>query len=122
MKIEVFFLDIKEIIHIFNKIIKNYNMSDFGKPLSMEKKMKYRLNSIYDVLVEYADAPEVFREGFISYHMDDDGYKEWRILGNLGFGGKYRFNRNRVDCYSEDEHLYKGKIDIINKKLKEYDV
>lgn len=84
--------------------------------------MKDRLNSIYDVLVEYADAPEVFREGFISYHMDDDGYKEWRILGNLGFGGKYRFNRNRVDCYSEDEHLYKGKIDIINKKLNEYDV
>lgn len=84
--------------------------------------MKDRLNSIYDVLVEYADAPEVYREGFISYHMDDDGYKEWRLLGNLGFGGKYRFNRNRVDCYSEDEHLYKGKIDIINKKLKEYDV
>lgn len=42
MKIEVFFLDIKEIIHIFNKIIKNYNMSDFGKPLSMEKKIRKR--------------------------------------------------------------------------------
>lgn len=40
MKIEVFFLDIKEIIHIFNKIIKNYNMPDFGKPLSMEKKIR----------------------------------------------------------------------------------
>lgn len=83
--------------------------------------MKDRLNSIYDVLVEYSGAPEVFREGFISYHMDADSYKEWRILGNLGFGGKYRFNRNRVDCYSEDAHLFKGKIDIINKKLKEYD-
>ena len=39
MKIEVFFLDIKEIIHIFKK---NYNMSDFGKPLSMGKKIRKR--------------------------------------------------------------------------------
>ena len=33
---------------------------------------------------------------------------EWRFIGNLGFGGKFRNNGNRgnvpyVDCYPEDE-------------------
>lgn len=28
---------------------------------------------------------------------------EWRFIGTLGFGGKFRFPRLTVDCYPEDE-------------------
>ena len=33
----------------------------------------------------------------------EGGCDEWRFMGKLGFGGKYRSGTNRVDCYSEDE-------------------
>jgi hypothetical protein len=46
--------------------------------------------------------------GFIRYVTNDDhDYKEWRFMGSLGFGGKFRVNSGRphpyVDCYREDE-------------------
>jgi len=45
---------------------------------------------------------------FISYvTKEEHGYREWRFIGSLGFGGKFRVNSDRphpyVDCYREDE-------------------
>ena len=38
-------------------------------------------------------------------HHTDPVYpcREWRFQGKLGFGGKYRSETNKVDCYREDE-------------------
>ena len=60
-------------------------------------------SAIYDVLVKHAGADE--RDGwqFVACHEIPPGCTEFRFCGKLGFGGKYRSQRNTVDCYREDE-------------------
>jgi hypothetical protein len=62
-----------------------------------------RLNRIYDLLVSIGGAVESYRQQFILLHMETPSCREWRFMGHLGFGGKYRSQTNKVDCYSEDE-------------------
>lgn len=78
-------------------------------------------NSIYDLLVSIGGAYEPERDSFVYHHAkSEDGCDEWRFSGKLGFGGKYRSNRNRVDCYQEDEtEERKQIIDELNNKLKD---
>ena len=62
------------------------------------------LNQVYDICVRLAGAQEHARVAFCQLHMDKDHpCREWRILGNLGYGGKYRIRSNSVDIYREDE-------------------
>ena len=78
-------------------------------------------NKIYDILVQLGGADEKMRDGFVYQHTDDEGNlcTEWRFMGRLGYGGKYRSKYNSVDCYQEDETKERLKIiDKINKELK----
>lgn len=73
-----------------------------------------KANKVYDLLVSIGGADESDRSNFIYHHCTDKyGCDEWRFSGKLGFGGKYRSKRNRVDCYKEDETP--SRIDLINK-------
>lgn len=63
-----------------------------------------KANKIYDLLTSIGGASESERNNFVYHHTETkDGCNEWRFQGKLGFGGKYRSTRNRVDCYLEDE-------------------
>lgn len=63
-----------------------------------------KANKIYDLLVTIGGAYEPDRNTFVYHHTKVKyGCREWRFSGKLGFGGKYRSNSNRVDCYREDE-------------------
>lgn len=63
-----------------------------------------KANNVYDLLVSIGGAEESERSSFIYFHCTDKyGCDEWRFIGKLGFGGKYRSKTNRVDCYKEDE-------------------
>jgi len=80
-------------------------------------KLEERFNSIYDILVNIGGAVEQMRDPFVSIHVEEDCL-EWRFCGHLGYGGKYRSDRNKVDCYSEDENEYrKDLIKKINNEL-----
>lgn len=75
-------------------------------------------SKIYDILVAYGQANEDSREDFINYYNTDGS--EWRFSGNLGFGGKYRKETNKVDYYIEDKTEEREKItELINKALAE---
>jgi hypothetical protein len=78
-----------------------------------------KANNVYDLLVSIGGAEESERSGFIYHHCTSkDGCDEWRFCGKLGFGGKYRSQRNRVDCYKEDETpLRIGLITKLNSEL-----
>lgn len=70
-------------------------------------------NKVYDILVSVCGAYESDRELFVNNHCDEkEVTMEWRFVGNLGFGGKYRSQTNRVDCYNEDLN---GKREMIIK-------
>jgi hypothetical protein len=62
-------------------------------------------NAIYDVLVQHAGALEDDRRHFVQIQTDKP-CTEFRFIGSLGFGGKFRRvapeDRWYVDCYSED--------------------
>ena len=60
----------------------------------------HALLAIFDVLVTCAGAHESMRENFV--HSIQDGTREYRFQGDLGFGGKYWPETNTVSCYSED--------------------
>lgn len=65
---------------------------------------KEKAHKIYDLLVSIGGASESERDSFVYHHTKSkDVCDEWRFSGKLGFGGKYRSLRNRVDCYLEDE-------------------
>lgn len=85
----------------------------------MTKMTKDSANKIYDVLVHDGGAVEHMRTSFIYHHSESkEGCDEWRFIGKLGFGGKYRSRYNKVDCYSEDENPERLKlIKKINNKL-----
>ena len=81
-----------------------------------------RLNSIYDLLVSIGGANEHYRYSFIWKHVINTEFpcKEWRFCGHLGFGGKYRSEKNKVDCYSEDETPERlAIIEQLNEALKQ---
>lgn len=90
----------------------------------MTKMTKDLANKIYDVLVHDGGAVEDMRTSFIYHHSDSkEGCDEWRIIGKLGFGGKYRSKYNKVDCYTEDETTQRIElIKEINKKLAQLNI
>lgn len=60
-------------------------------------------DKVYDVLVMEAGAfghPDD-KASFVYAHQAR-GCREYRFMGSLGFGGKYRSRTNTVDCYPED--------------------
>ena len=66
--------------------------------------MVERFNKVFDLLASIGGAHEAQRYGFIHAHIDPlYPCDEWRFCGLLGMGGKYRRQKNRVDCYREDE-------------------
>lgn len=72
-------------------------------------------NAVYDILVEKAGASESDRGDFV-YHQTDNFHYEYRFMGELGFGGKFRRqgyagDRWYVDCYPE--HLNETTREII---------
>ena len=66
----------------------------------MNKSSLEYFSAIFDVLTLCAFTPESLREQFI-YAMQD-GCREFRIGGRLGYGGKYWREANEVTCYAED--------------------
>lgn len=80
---------------------------------------KEKANKVYDLLVSIGGAYEPHRDNFVYYHTESkDGCDEWRFVGKLGFGGKYRSDYNRVDCYLEDETPERVKLmDELNREL-----
>jgi len=69
-------------------------------------------NQIYEILVEHCGASESYRDNFVLCHTDNEqikihGSSEFRFIGKLGFGGKFRINGGRffVDYNAEDETL-----------------
>lgn len=74
-------------------------------------------NKVYTVLVNLGGAREDDRYDFVYHHTTQDT-DEWRFIGVLGFGGKYRRKTNTVDCYKEDEDMERLEtIKIINSEL-----
>ncbi len=70
--------------------------------------------AIWQVLVDHAGASrEPFDADNFIHHQTRDVQREWRFIGALGFGGKFRRSPQRisdgqrerwyVDCYREDE-------------------
>lgn len=77
-------------------------------------------NKVYDILVNDGGANECMRVAFVSYHLDEDTYHEWRFSGKFGFGGKYRAERNAIDYYQEDKTKKLDELErAINIKLVE---
>ncbi len=66
-----------------------------------------KADAVYDVLVEHAGASDMVsaREEFVQLQTDRH-CPEYRFVGLLGFGGKFRrggrSDRWYVDCYPED--------------------
>jgi hypothetical protein len=79
-------------------------------------------SQIYDILVQYAGAPEIHKQNFI-HNQISEFVSEWRFCGHLGFGGKFRRSGDEiyVDCYPEDEDdRRKEIINTTNAMLKAY--
>jgi len=82
-------------------------------------------SQVFDLLVKLAGAKEVFRSNFITCLTGEDvvafgNCYEYRFQGDLGFGGKLRYDGERlwVTCYAEDETPGRLKtMDDLNEKL-----
>jgi hypothetical protein len=61
-------------------------------------------NRVYDVLVGYCGAHSDLssRASFVFAFCKERPTYEYRFMGALGFGGKFRFPGFTVDCYLED--------------------
>jgi len=85
------------------------------------------LDAVYDVLVQHCGARDDdqrawFIEGVQRQQEAGLGPVEWRFMGALGFGGKFRIAHGRVyvDCYPEDEtNERRGRIAVANHLLAE---
>ncbi len=66
--------------------------------------MKYDPDSTYSILVKHAGAIDSPMERHCFEVAIKGGCEEYRFIGTLGFGGKYRPKRNEVDCYPEDRN------------------
>lgn len=82
------------------------------KKLTLNLSKKY-YTEIYNILINNCNADSKQLEEFVSYHIKNSMFPEWRFQGNLGFGGKYHAIFNRVSCYSED--LNQKTLKIIEK-------
>ncbi len=60
-------------------------------------------NAVYDILIRHAGGEEHDRDTFV-YSQTSRFQPEYRFMGGLGFGGKFRRNRDGiyVDGYFED--------------------
>ena len=94
----------------------------------MEKLLTAEIaNKIYDILVVTVGARDDgwTRECFVHSEMKSliFGSSEYRFVGSLGFGGKFRRSRYNgwyVDCYPEDENpARREKLKNANMALKE---
>jgi len=63
-------------------------------------------DAIYDVLIGFAGAAdeEPAFLSFMAVHATDSPCEEYRFMGSLGMGGKFRSKSWTVDCYREDEN------------------
>jgi hypothetical protein len=82
------------------------------------------LNKIWDILVEVCGADEGGRDQFLALQTSDNAAREFRFIGDLGFGGKVWFsgagNVERVSCYPEDSNLAReAMIEKANEALRE---
>lgn len=62
---------------------------------------------VYDILIEKCGAWPEEKSSFVHAHTERlNTPDEWRFVGVLGFGGKFRngFDRMYVDCYPENEN------------------
>lgn len=77
------------------------------------------VNQIYDILIDTCEAPDGWKQFFVSAFTQHDPPREWRFQGCLGFGGKFRLTRDRcyVDCYPEDETP--NRLDVISRANKQ---
>lgn len=94
-----------------------------------------KLNSIFDILVNMAKAPENIRDSFINRQTSSDEYfkREFRFIGTLGLGGKlhsrdpkaFRFPGEQVwwvTQYPQDQTEESKKlIEQINLQLKKFE-
>lgn len=64
-----------------------------------------RVEAIYQILVEEcgANTDDIAVRSFVYEFTKENPTSEYRFQGKLGFGGKFRYPRMTVDCYSEDE-------------------
>lgn len=66
---------------------------------------KQQAAAVFNILVQNAGAraDEDDQARFVLEFTKDRPTSEYRFMGGLGFGGKFRFPRLTVDCYPEDE-------------------
>ena len=80
--------------------------------------LDFRERDVYDILVSLAGATddESNRAQFHHFWRDRRDLREYRFIGELGFGGKFYCSGSghnwRVDCYPEDLTPYRK--DVIN--------
>lgn len=81
-----------------------------------------RANKIYDILVKFGNANELYRDDFIYHHCENVyGCTEYPF-GNRNFSGKYRSLNNFVTIYDEDKTQRNLKrVNQINAELKKLD-
>lgn len=102
------------------------DMHNFREQVGAEALSRY-FRAVWDEAVEPICEAKILTsvEDFVRSHTDPQyPAREWRINGNLGFGGKVRTDtydlRCRVDCYPEDENAERDAvIKKANKKLDE---
>jgi hypothetical protein len=59
--------------------------------------------AVYQILVDECGARAEDPYEFVLEFTSDSPCNEWRFQGSLGFGGKFRYPKMSVDCYTEDE-------------------
>lgn len=78
-------------------------------------------NAVYDILVQYCGASSDEHDQYSFMYHQTTGCREYRFMGNLGFGGRF-WNLLRewsVNCYTEDVNPERQvMIDEANKALK----
>lgn len=73
-------------------------------------------NTIFDILVTEADAPEWQRDDFV-FTQTVGRCDEWRFMGSLGAGGKFYRSGGRwyVSAYSEDIEARPERSEVITR-------
>lgn len=79
----------------------HYGMQLLEEMTNAEMERQRLARRVYDVLMQEAGATQFMRSNFL---LMWDSTPEYRFQGLLGFGGKFRRNREcmYVDCYPED--------------------
>lgn len=81
-----------------------------------------KADAIYQILVDECGAQDDKFAAYSFVHHVAKGTDEYRFIGSLGFGGKFRNNQMPcpyVDCYREDETPARLKaIERANARLK----